>query len=253
MVRTYWRASERGDWQAAGNCIGPGYRWIDHATGVDAQSPEELQEALADAKAWSNTRFQIEHAFEARDGELIVQASQSCNITGLWRSMETTGQHVSFPICTIFKFDSNDRIVHEETYYDMLSITRQLRPSRSTGLAVTPEQVVRAELDAWSRLDVDEISSWFADDAVWDNVPFGPVRGIAEIRKSVEGYVSRTTSQRIEILNLAVDGNVVLTERLDHLRFNEEQFDSRVMGAFEIRGDKIAAWRDYFDMSKGGH
>jgi len=126
VIRTYWEASERGDWQAAGNCIGPGYRWIDHATGVDAQSPEELQEALADAKPWSNTRFQIEHAFETLDGALIIQAIQSCNITGLWRSMETTGQHVSFPICTIFKFDSNDRIVLEETYYDMLSITRQL-------------------------------------------------------------------------------------------------------------------------------
>jgi len=40
--------------------------------------------------------------------------------------MEATGQHIAYPACTIFKFDSNDRIVFEETYYDMLSVTRQL-------------------------------------------------------------------------------------------------------------------------------
>jgi len=39
---------------------------------------------------------------------------------------------------------------------------------------LTAEEVVRGELDAWSRLDVDEIVSFFAPDAVWDNVPIGP-------------------------------------------------------------------------------
>ncbi len=81
---------------------------------------------------------------------------------------------------------------------------------------MTPEEVVRAELDAWSRLDVDEIMSFFAESAVWDNLPFGPVTGHGAIREAVAGYIARTTSGNIEILNLAVAGNVVLTERLDH-------------------------------------
>jgi limonene-1,2-epoxide hydrolase len=118
---------------------------------------------------------------------------------------------------------------------------------------LTPEELVRAELDAWSRLDADEIMSHFSADAVWDNVPFGPVSGHDSIRKAVKGYLSRMTSGEIEILNLAVAGNVVLTERVDHFRFGGEMFDARVMGAFETAGDKITAWRDYFDMSKGGH
>jgi limonene-1,2-epoxide hydrolase len=118
---------------------------------------------------------------------------------------------------------------------------------------VTPEEVVRAELDAWSRLDVDEIMSHFSHDAVWDNIPFGPVTGHDRVRRAVEGYVGRTSSQDIEILNLAVSGNVVLTERVDHLQFDGQRLDSRVMGAFEVSGDKITAWRDYFDMSRGGH
>jgi len=39
---------------------------------------------------------------------------------------------------------------------------------------MTPEEVVRAELDAWSRLDVDEIMNYIAENGVWDNVPIGP-------------------------------------------------------------------------------
>ena len=51
---------------------------------------------------------------------------------------------------------------------------------------MSPEEVVRAELNAWSGLDVDEIVSYFAADAVWDNVPLGAVSGHEEIRKAVD-------------------------------------------------------------------
>ena len=116
------------------------------------------------------------------------------------------------------------------------------------GGVLGPEEVVRAELGAWSRLNVDEIVSYFAADAVWDNVPLGAVSGHDEIRKAVQGYVDRTTKGDIEILNLAVAGNVVLTERVDHFVYDGQQIHARVMGAFEVNGDKIMAWRDYFDV-----
>jgi limonene-1,2-epoxide hydrolase len=113
---------------------------------------------------------------------------------------------------------------------------------------VGPEEVVRAELSAWSRLDVDEIVSYFAGDAVWDNVPLGAVSGHDEIRRAVKGYVDRTTFGEIEILNLAVAGNVVLTERVDHFVYDGKKIHARVMGAFEVNGHKITTWRDYFDV-----
>lgn len=115
---------------------------------------------------------------------------------------------------------------------------------------MSPEEVVRAELSAWSRLNVDEIVSYFAVDAVWDNVPLGAVSGHEEIRKAVKGYVDRTTQGNIEILNLAVAGNVVLTERVDHFVYDDRPIHARVMGAFEVNGGKITAWRDYFDVPK---
>jgi limonene-1,2-epoxide hydrolase len=114
---------------------------------------------------------------------------------------------------------------------------------------MTPEQVVRALLAAWDRLDVDEIMSCFASDAVWDNVPIGAVHGTDEIRKAVERYVGPATECRMEILNLASEGDVVLTERVDHFVLGGRDLHGRVMGAFEVDGDTIVAWRDYFQLS----
>ena len=112
---------------------------------------------------------------------------------------------------------------------------------------MSAEEVVRAELSAWGHRDIDEIMFHFAADAVWDNVPYGAVRGHDEIRNAVEGYLKRTTYAEIEILNLAVTGNIVLTERVDHFVFDGTTIDARVMGAFEVADGKVTAWRDYFD------
>ena len=117
---------------------------------------------------------------------------------------------------------------------------------------MTPEEVVRAELAAWHRLDLDEILSYFAPDAVWENVPIGAVSGHDEIRRETERWLRQTASFEAEIVNVAVAGNVVLTERVDHTVFQGAQYHARVMGAFEVRGDTITAWRDYFDMPKDG-
>jgi limonene-1,2-epoxide hydrolase len=54
------------------------------------------------------------------------------------------------------------------------------------------------------------------------------------------------------IRNLAVDGNTVLTERVDVVTANGIAAPVPVMGAFEIRDGQIVAWRDYFDMGLTG-
>ena len=114
---------------------------------------------------------------------------------------------------------------------------------------MSPEDVVRAMLDAWGRLDVEEIISHFAPDAVYENVPIGAATGLEEIRTTVEQFVKdmNMTFFDAEMLQLAVAGNVVLTERVDHIVMGGTKMDLRLMGAFEIDGDKVKAWRDYFD------
>jgi limonene-1,2-epoxide hydrolase len=117
---------------------------------------------------------------------------------------------------------------------------------RGEGL-MTPEDVVRAEMGAWSSLDVDQIMGYFTDDATWlPGFSFPTYSGLKEIRGAVEGFVKDMARADIEIVNLAVAGNVVLTERIDRFIFKGEPLDAPGMGAFEVSGDKITAWRDYF-------
>lgn len=113
---------------------------------------------------------------------------------------------------------------------------------------MNPEEVVRAELSAWNRLDADEIVSHFAEDAVWE-FPGELFTGHDEIREAVKGYLARTARCDLEVVNLAVADNVVLTERVDHFLFDGKAIDARAMGAFEVEAEKITAWRDYLDTS----
>ena len=112
---------------------------------------------------------------------------------------------------------------------------------------MTPEEVVRAEMASWASLDVDQIMAYFAEDATWLPAFSLPTySGIKEIREAVKGFLSAMTKCDIEIVNLAVAGNVVLTGRVHRLIYNGKPVDAPGMGAFEVSGDKITAWRDYF-------
>ena len=55
------------------------------------------------------------------------------------------------------------------------------------------------------------------------------------------------------ILTIAAMGDVVLAERVErfiHRKGTRPTFDLPVVGAFELRGGRIAAWRDYFELSQ---
>jgi limonene-1,2-epoxide hydrolase len=112
---------------------------------------------------------------------------------------------------------------------------------------MNPEAIVRAEMAAWDRLDVDEAVTYFAEDAVYDIGPSYPrLSGRDAIHKTIEAYFSRATHCDLKILHLAVDGDVVLMERFDHWIVNGKAIDTPVMGAYEVKDQKITAWREYF-------
>ena len=92
----------------------------------------------------------------------------------------------------------------------------------------------------------------FAPNAVWQAGPHDHFEGYDDIRRAVEGWVGRMTDGHIDLLNLAVAGNTVLTERVDHSGFDGRPTHTPVMGAFEVADGKIVAWRDYFDTSSHG-
>jgi limonene-1,2-epoxide hydrolase len=117
----------------------------------------------------------------------------------------------------------------------------------------TPAEIVRSFCEAWGRRDVDEILSYFADDAVYHNMPLDPAIGKEAIRALLGFFVPGSSHIDFEILHLVADGDVVLTERVDRFTLKGDDGGDRnielpVMGTFEIADGKIAAWRDYFDM-----
>jgi limonene-1,2-epoxide hydrolase len=101
---------------------------------------------------------------------------------------------------------------------------------------MTPEEVVRGLMGAWASLDVDQIMTYFADDATWLPAFSLPTySGLKEIREAVEGFLKDITKPcDLEVVNLAVAGNVDLTERVDRMIYKGKPLDAPGMGAFEV-------------------
>ena len=97
--------------------------------------------------------------------------------------------------------------------------------------------------------DVAAIMAFFADDAVYHNMPNQPISGTAGIRRAVEGFVNPATTIHWELLRIAETGNAVLTERVDRFVLNGKDVALPVMGVFELANGRIVAWRDYFDLA----
>jgi len=117
-------------------------------------------------------------------------------------------------------------------------------------MAVDCEKVVSDLFAAWTRLDIDAIMGYFAEDAVWDNVPMAPAKGKAAIREMTLGFLKDTTKFDAKILKSVHAGNTVFDERVDTIVMKSGKSASiPVAGMFEINdAGKIAVWRDYFDL-----
>lgn len=113
-----------------------------------------------------------------------------------------------------------------------------------------PVDLVRRFCAAWGDGDLDAIVSYFADDAVYHNIPVDPVTGRDAIRSTIAGFTGGVESIEFRVGNIAASGSTVMTERVDVFRFPGTTIELPVMGTFEVDGDRITAWRDYFDMNQ---
>ena len=109
-----------------------------------------------------------------------------------------------------------------------------------------PETTVRAFVGAWNVLDQATIYGLMADDICYHNMPLKPVYGREAVRAHLGAWPVDTCEW--ELLNLAVNGAIVLTERVGRFRRGGDRVVVPVMGAFEVRDGRIAHWRDYFDL-----
>lgn len=111
----------------------------------------------------------------------------------------------------------------------------------------SPETVVRAFLEALERLDIDAASGLVSDDIVYVNKGLPPVRGRSQFERAIGFLGKHCDDFEARINHLAVDGDIVLTERVDLLGKGDFRPEFWVCGTFEVRDGEIVLWRDHFD------
>lgn len=119
----------------------------------------------------------------------------------------------------------------------------------------SPIEVVRRFGAAWSdNAGAAELAAFFTDAAVYHNIPLAPVIGREAIANNIASFIRPGApgieSIQFRLINIAVNGPVVMTERVDTFKLPDKSFELPVMGVFEVSEDKISAWRDYFDMNQ---
>ncbi len=117
-------------------------------------------------------------------------------------------------------------------------------------MSETEEKVVRNFLELWSTRDADAMADLFAEDSIYDNVPQKkPKHGREAVREWLQMlFEHHLTRIDVEVLNMASNGEWVLTERIDDHIAGERHMPLPVMNAARVVNGKIVMWRDYFDM-----
>ncbi|SOX52818.1 limonene-1,2-epoxide hydrolase [Mycobacterium ahvazicum] len=116
----------------------------------------------------------------------------------------------------------------------------------------SPADVVRQFCALMQQRDAEALRPLLADGAVYQNVGMPAVSGPDAIVENMAAQFSMfPDAYAFEIINLASEGSVVLTERLDYIQApNGSKPAIPVMGAFVVSDDgKITRWTDYFDLN----
>jgi limonene-1,2-epoxide hydrolase len=111
----------------------------------------------------------------------------------------------------------------------------------------SPEAVVREFCTVVSKRDIELVRPLLGDAIVYHNVGMEPSRGLVDVLANLEGQWGMFDVYEFRIVNLSVDGDVVLTERVDTIGSGGARWPLPVMGAFVVEDGTIIAWRDYFD------
>jgi limonene-1,2-epoxide hydrolase len=113
----------------------------------------------------------------------------------------------------------------------------------------TPERVVLDFGRAWESRSPDAVIASLTEDVVYQNVPLPAINGHEEVRRFITPNLRKSSAIKWDYLHIALapDG-AVLTERVDTFFFGDKCVAVRVMGVFELRGERIARWRDYADI-----
>jgi len=112
---------------------------------------------------------------------------------------------------------------------------------------MTPDEIVSALCESWEHRDIDEQADYFADDAVYQNMPLAPVVGKESIREALRRIDGLMDGISVVVHRQISNGTVVMNQRTDTLRAFGKTCEVPVVGVFEVIDGKIKDWREYFD------
>ncbi len=115
-----------------------------------------------------------------------------------------------------------------------------------------PVDVVRQFCALMEKRDPEALRPFITDDAVYQNVGMPAATGVEAILENMGAqFAMFPDAYAFEIVNIAGDGQVVLTERVDYIRtLAGTGAGVPVMGTFVLdESGKITRWTDYFDVS----
>lgn len=116
-----------------------------------------------------------------------------------------------------------------------------------------PESVVRAffaELGQGGGL-ISAVQTYMADDCRWENSGLPSAGNKQQILAMMQGFIDgyQLHALVIDVVALAVAGDVVLTERVDHMDTADgtRLLSFPLAGTLTVRNGLIVRWSDYFD------
>ena len=108
---------------------------------------------------------------------------------------------------------------------------------------------VRALIAAWEKRSIDDILATMTPNVRYLNVGMPEMAGHDAIRAGLTGFLGASTKVHWTVHHIAeTPDGAVMTERTDVFEIGPKTVSIPVMGVFEFDGDKISAWRDYFDV-----
>jgi limonene-1,2-epoxide hydrolase len=117
------------------------------------------------------------------------------------------------------------------------------------------EEIVRSSLEGFNNRNVDQVVRYWDPKVLYQNTGQPDINGVAASRAFIAPFFVIFSSIHYYVLNTALVGRMVATERLEHYVVSPTSpvgnpgstLALRVSGWVEVSGDKIVRWSDYYN------
>jgi steroid delta-isomerase-like uncharacterized protein len=129
-------AFNRRDFRAMVRKYAESIEWIDRARGVTFTTPQEFESDFLQGWVESSSDCTVTDAEYTEAGDLVLaRFTASGTNDGPLGPFPATGKEWVLPICEMWHFDADGRVVGGEIYYDQVTLLTQLgllpEPSRA--------------------------------------------------------------------------------------------------------------------------